>query len=106
MPQYYPMDSVHLNIARGLVKGASVVFLAGKNEDVAVSSNETVWMHGGLYPWSTWDAGASVLYVTSTNAGDIGQAILIDGLDSNYDMQSEVVVLNGTTGVATTKRYL
>lgn len=106
MARYYPMDSVHLNIARGLVKGASVVFLSGKNEDVAVNSNESIWMGSGLYPWSTWDAGASALYVKSSSAGDTGQVILIDGLDSNYNMQSETVVLNGTTGVATTKSYL
>lgn len=106
MAQYFPMDSMHLNIARGLVKGASVVFLSGKNEDVATNSNESVWMGGGLYPWSTWDAGAATLYVKSSNAADTNKLILIDGLDSNFNMQSEVVALNGTTAVATTKSYI
>lgn len=105
MAQYFPMDNMHLNIARGLVKGASVVFLAGKNEDVAVNTNESIWLHGGVYPWSTWDAGAARLYVASS-AADVGQLILIDGLDSNFNMQSEVIALNGTTAVATTKSYI
>lgn len=103
---YYPSEDLHLNIARGLVKGTSVVFLSGRNTDVPVSTAESVWEAGGLYPWSTWDAGAAALYVASSNNADQGQTILINGLDANYDIQTEVVTLTGTTAVPTQNQYI
>ena len=43
----------------------------------------------------------------SSSASDTNVSILINGLDSSYNIQSETLVLtNGTTGVTTTKSYL
>ena len=47
------------------------------------------------------------LYLASTQAGDSGALITINGLDSNYNAISEVLALGGTagTGVITAKTY-
>jgi len=53
-------------------------------------------------------SSAAVMYLASTvGAGDAGALIQVTGLDSNYNLQSEIVALGGTagTGVATTKSY-
>ena len=57
---------------------------------------------GGTYVFPTV---ASTMTVSSSSTADIGQSILIEGLNASYVEQSEVVVLNGQTGVSTTKSY-
>jgi hypothetical protein len=44
--------------------------------------------------------------LVSTSTSDVGVNITVNGLDANYNMISEVVVLNGTTGVTTVNQYL
>lgn len=97
-----------LEIAKGNIRDHQIVFLSGKNEDVAVSSNESVWMGGGLYPWSAWDGGAANLYIGSSNAADTSVTLLVSGLDINYNVISEVIstsAVSGTTYVATVNQY-
>ena len=57
---------------------------------------------GGLY---TFPPAATVMTLSSSSAADIGQLVLIEGLDANYVEQSDVLALNGQNGV-TTKSYL
>lgn len=47
----------------------------------------------------------SQLTLSSSSASDTAVSILINGLDDNYEVVSEVVALNGTTGVTTTKEF-
>lgn len=97
-----------LEVAKGNIRDHQVVFLSGKNEDVAVNTNESVWMGGGLYPWSAWNGGAANLYLASSNDADTGITLLVSGLDANYNQISEVILtsaVSGTTYVATTNQY-
>lgn len=47
----------------------------------------------------------SQLTLSSSSASDTAVSVLINGLDDNYLEVSEVVALNGTTGVTTTKEF-
>ena len=47
----------------------------------------------------------SQLTLSSASASDTAVSILVSGLDDDYNPVSEVVALNGTTGVTTTKEY-
>jgi hypothetical protein len=94
-----------LSIAQGEIDGHSVVHKFGANFDIDNSSEpETVWTAGGLYPWASL-ATAQTLYCISTDAADTG-SLQIQGLDANYELQSETVTLNGTTAVTTSNEYL
>lgn len=81
----------YLNIARGLVPGASVVHKFGANFDCD-SGTETIWTAGGIYPWASI-AGAVPLDVISSTNADTGQQVAIEGLDAQYEPLREVVTL-------------
>jgi len=58
------------------------------------------------YPTS---AGAVTVVSASTDddsAGTGARTVLIEGLDENYDIQSETVTMDGTTNVVTTNTYI
>ena len=97
----------YMQIARGLVAGASVVNIYGYQNALPNSSAATyypVWENTTTY---TYPGSASTMLLWSSSASDTNVSILINGLDSSYNIQSETLVLtNGTTGVTTTKSYL
>lgn len=94
-----------LQVARGLVTGTSFEVRSAYNPDCANNTTESIWVEGGLYPYSSWTS-AQKLYIISTSDSDTGQTILIDGLDSNYDPITETITTTGTSAVATTKNFL
>lgn len=56
-------------------------------------------------------AAATTLSLSSTSANDTAlgtgaRTVLVEGLDSNYDIVTETVTLNGQTGVVTANSYL
>jgi len=68
---------------------------------------ETVWDIGGTY---TAPTGAETWEIVSDSTDDDGsptgtgaQSIIITGLDTSYVAQTEIVTLNGTTPVVTTR---
>ena len=95
----------YLQVARGLVTGTSFEVRSAYNPDCANNTTESIWVEGGLYPYSSWTA-AQKLYVISTSASDTGQTILIDGLDADYNSITETITTTGTSAVATTKNFL
>lgn len=95
----------YLNVARGRVPGASVLHQFGANFD-ADAGTETIWSAGGLYPWSAWNSGASLLSILSTSSSDANEIVVIEGLDSNYEPISDSVTLGNQTPVNTNKEFL
>jgi len=70
----------------------------------------TVWDEGGLYPWNTFTgSGAHIFVASATNDAKMqGVAITIEGLDSNYNLISEVVTMDAsdtTTVQETTQNF-
>ena len=95
----------NLDVSRGAVPGHTNVFIGGRNRSVSINTEATCWNVGGLYPWSAWTGGAGTLSLVSDSASDTGITILLDGLDANYNIQTEVVVVNGITPIITTKQF-
>jgi len=70
----------------------------------------TVWDAPGLYPWNTFTGTGAKLYVFSTtdDAKIRGKQLVIEGLDSNYNLITDTVTFNNTdttTPVATTLNF-
>jgi hypothetical protein len=101
---YEPFE---LQVARGQIQGHESVIVFGYNPDVD-TSEESIWPDGGTIVHPTT---ASVLKVSSSDANDTSagtgaRTVFIVGLDGNYDVVSETVILNGQTAVNTTNSYL
>jgi hypothetical protein len=70
----------------------------------------TVWDEGGLYPWTTFTGSGAHIFVASDSddAKMRGVAITIEGLNSNYNLISEVVTMDSsdtTTVKETTQNF-
>ena len=86
--------NVLFDVARGNLEGASAVNLFGFNRSVALDY-ETIWNDGGNF---TFPSTGLALTVTTSSALDYGKTLIIEGLDTNYNIISEVVTLaNGGT---------
>lgn len=99
----------NLQVSRGQIAGHTAVTIFGYNPDLD-TSEESIWPDGGIVPHPTT---ASVLSIASTSTDDDGspagtgaRTVYIEGLDNNYNVISETVVMNGTTNVSTTNAYL
>ena len=92
----------YLQVARGLVPGVSEVNIYGYQGSVA-GTFIPVWENATAY---TYPVSATTMLLYSSSASDTAVSVLINGLDSNYNIQTETLVCTGTTGVTTTKSYL
>jgi hypothetical protein len=98
-----------LQVKRNQIQGHSSVIVFGYNPDVD-TSEESIWPNGGEVPHPTV---ASVLKISSGDNNDDGdpvgtgaRTVYIEGLDGDYNVVSETVILNGQTAVNTTNSYL
>ena len=92
-----------MQVAMGKVNGATLVNLYGYQGSVD-GTWIPVWENATTYTYPSSSGETMTLY--SSSASDTNVTVVIDGLDVNYAMQSETLVLtNGTTGVNTTKQY-
>ena len=92
------------NIGLGLVQGISLKNIFGRNPDVTTGGvPETIWMGGGDYTGHP-TGSAEAVRLTSTDAGDTMDWV-IEGLDANYEIQSETVTLTGTTPAVSVNTY-
>lgn len=99
----FPAQDYYLAIARGQIPNVSQVNVYGYQAAVTTSTIP-LWENATTY---TYPVSASTMLLYSSSASDTAVSILINGLDTNYNMQSETLVLtNGATGVTTTKSYL
>ena len=99
-------DSTYeLNVARGLVPGQLMAGRSAYNPNIPQNVESSVWVEGGVYPHGVW-VTPQRLFVVSDNAADVGQTIFIEGLDSNYNFQTDTVITNGTGGVLSTKSFI
>lgn len=106
-------DPYRLQVAKGDVEGVIPVFIWGVNPDISDgdTTEETIRWGGGLQPYRT---SAATLYVSSSSNNDDADSgastgtktLLLEGLDANYNLQSEVIVMQGRTQVATASTYI
>ena len=97
-----------LSIRRGLVEGVSLSQYGGYSSSVGTTEQSIgpgIWGKNGIYIIS-FPAVPTIMAMASesindTSAGTGAQQVLINYLDSNFDPQTEILTLNGTTPVAT-----
>lgn len=100
-----------IGISGGLYAGYSIVNKFGLNSAVSTADvPEDVWEGGGAY--TGWATSAETLNIVSSSTNDVMTSgtgawqIRVVGLDSNYEVQSETVNLNGTNTVTTTASFI
>lgn len=98
--QNEPFD---LQVARGQITNHQAIFRTAYSGFVTNSTSRAIWNRANVY---TFPSSASTMTLSSSAAGDVGQVVLIQGLDVNYNMISETLVMNGTSGVTSTKSFL
>lgn len=94
-------EELKLQLARGLVGGHTSLNIAGYQAAVGLTFMP-IWENATAYTFPT----NGVKRLWSSSASDTAVLIRINGLDANYAMISEDLLLtNGTTGVLTVKSY-
>lgn len=99
-------EDFYFRIARGLVSGHTFERKFGHNDTVGTTA-EVIWDAGGAYNWL---ASAQTLNISSSSTDDAAGGtgaltLLVLGLDANFNLQEEIVVLNGQTIVTTANTY-
>jgi hypothetical protein len=97
-----------LSLSRGLVAGMQPVYKFGKSTTVGATSFSTIWKAGGLYETPTTATVATIVSdsANDTAVGTGARTIQIEGLDEDFNFQSEVVTLDGTSSVNSTLTYI
>jgi len=98
-------EPFELQVARGDVAYHIPVELFGYSTQVANTALGPCWegltQSGGAYAYPS-SAVQMTLVSTTTDT----QTVYVMGLDANYNLLSEYITLNGTTGVTTVNSYL
>jgi len=104
-------EAANIPIAAGLVDGYSAVHKFGLIDGTVGSDWSSIWTQGevngnSLAPWPDI-ADAGVVTVASVGTGASGDTtdVTLEGLDADYNFQSETLTLNGTANVTGTKTW-
>jgi hypothetical protein len=100
----------NMQVSRGLVPGCTAVNIFAASDNVgttaAMGGLQILWGYTGTTAYA-YAASAATMNLVSSSATDTGTAqILISGLDTNWNIISETLTLNGTTVVPTVNSYL
>ena len=90
-------------IAQGYFNNLEGVHKFGYNNAVG-TAYETIWDGGGTYSFPT--AATTAVVTSASGATDSGVEVYIEGLDANYEKQSETVTLNASGTFTTTNTYI
>jgi hypothetical protein len=97
-------------VALGKWQGATTWNKFGYNEDVDTGSAEVIASFGGAFNQKL--ASGETLDVVSSSTNDTNSSgtgvrqVVVTGVDSNWDLVTEVVNMNGTSTVTTTSSFL
>jgi len=96
MPYLKYINDESLNTARGLVRDTSFIHKFGATPAMSINQTGTIWdIDDTLYPWSALDTPA-VVNIERNNVADNGHTVTVEGLDANYNIVSEDIVIDGT----------
>ena len=89
-----------VSVSKGNISGQQNLNIAGYNPDIDISTSpEDLWSEGGELVYMTSE---NLLDIYSTDPADVGPlSVFIGGVDENYNLITDTVVLNGTTTVPT-----
>jgi glycine cleavage system aminomethyltransferase T len=97
----------YLSVAKGDFTGYSNVSKFGYNPTTGSGGFESIWGGSNAYPWPTDVQTLSVVSASAndTSAGTGARTVEIQGLDTNWDVVTDTVTMNGTTPVVTTQTF-
>ena len=103
---YYGTTDWLVQVSKGQVPGHSIVHQFGKN--TAVGSNLVPVCNGGNYQTPTSAASLEILSDQSQDqpSGSGAHKVTVQGLDSSWNEQTEIVTLNGTSAVALSNQFI
>lgn len=102
-----PMGDIDFAIAIGAIGGYSSFRKFGTNPAVGVG-REDIWGAGGVMVWPDSAGAASVVSdsAADTDGGTGAHAVMVQGLDGDYNQVQEIVTLSGLTPAVTTQTFL
>lgn len=83
-----------LSVQKGLVQNFSGISKFGLNTAVGTSF-ESIWDGNNTY---TYPSSAGTATATSSDTDDNTSTVEIEGLDSNYDLATEIITIGGAAG--------
>jgi hypothetical protein len=96
--KYYPFE---LMVANSYISDHSTNHKFGAVPAMSINNTGTIWdINNTLYPWTALDTPA-VVNVERNNASDDGLVVTVQGLDSNWAVQSEEITITGADQVGT-----
>jgi hypothetical protein len=104
---YTGTKDFYLEVQKGNVPGHSAMNKFGHNP--ATTTGDDVWGGGGVYPFYPTAAVAIDIVSTSVldDAGSTGAIqVVVEGLDANWDIQTETKTMNGTGVVQLDNTYV
>jgi hypothetical protein len=94
-------------IAKEVISGNYMTYIFGRNPDVDAA--EDIWAGGGDYTGFPTGAAETLSVFSSslldTAAGTGARTVLVEGLDASYNLQSEIITLNGIVAVVSVGTY-
>jgi len=89
-----------IEVSKGKVPGHDSFLVIGAKESITTAS-ETVWDLSGNFTFPSGDESWELLSddTNDTLSGTGAQKVIVAGLDSNFDRQTEIVNMDGTTPV-------
>lgn len=87
-------------IATDAYEGIASIHKFGMNTDIDVTA-ELIWdygVYGGITAQYTYPTSAETLYLSSAAAADTSKSIVVRGLDTNWNLQTETVATDATNG--------
>ena len=97
-------------VALGRRQGMTTWNKFGFNQDVDSAATEVVASWGGAFQYLTSGETLTIASTSSDDdgdpAGDGARQLIIWGVDENWEIQIEIVTLNGTTNVVTASQWI
>ena len=101
------LEDERIKISRGQVKGVIPIHKFGAVPSMSTATTGTVWdKDDTIYPWSTWNAGANTITVSSSSASDVNTSVIVVGLDANYDEIQEEIEMVTQNGNASSNNFI
>ena len=102
---FEPFD---LQVGRGMITGHQPVQIFGYSTAVGSTALGPLWegltLSGGTYAYPS--SAGQVVLVSSSASDTSALSLQIQGLDSNYNILTETIALNGTSNVTSVNSYL
>ena len=92
-------ENFPLNVSMGKVRGTRYIHKFGAVPQLSQNNEGTIWdVNDTIYPWSAFDTPA-VASVLAVDALDDGKTIEVEGLDENFDVVKEDIVVSSSGAV-------